>query len=63
MFNKIIFDTLAEQYQIYPSENIQNIMSSLLQDVPVYNWKTLNWFNSMSDDNILEDTDIVYEAQ
>ena len=63
VFNKIIFDTLAEQYQIYPSKNIQNIMSQLLQDVPVYNWKTLNWFNSTNNDKILEDTNIIYEAQ
>ena len=38
-------------------------MSSLLQDIPVYNLKPLNWFNSSNDGNILEDTEIVYEAQ
>ena len=63
VFNKIIFDTLAEQYEIFPNENIQNIMSSLLQDIPVYNWKSLNWFNVSSDGNILKDTEIIYEAQ
>ena len=30
---------------------------------PVYNWKSLNWFNASSDGNILEDTEIIYEAQ
>ena len=44
-------------------KNIQNIMSSLLQDIPLYDWKSLNWFNVSSDSNILEDTEIVYEAQ
>ena len=39
VFNKIIFDTLAEQYQIFPDKNIQNIMSNLLKDIPVYKWK------------------------
>ena len=63
VFNKIIFDTLAEQYQIFPNENIQNIMSSLLQDIPVYNWKSLNWSNMTNDSNILEDTEIIYEMQ
>ena len=63
LFNKIFFNTLAEQYKIFLNENIQNIMSSLLQDIPVYNWKPLNWFNSSNDSNILEDTEIVYEAQ
>ena len=63
VFNKIIFDTLAEQYQIFPNENIQNVMSSLLQDIPVYNWKPLNWFNMTNDGNILEDTEIIYEMQ
>ena len=60
---KIIFDTLAEQYQIFPNENIQNIMSSLLQDIPVHNWKSLNWFNVTNDGNILEDTEIIYKTQ
>ena len=63
VFKKIIFDTLAEQYQIFPDKNIQNIMSNLLQDIPVYNWKPLNWFNSSNDNNILEDTEIIYEAE
>ena len=63
VFNKIIFDTLAEQYPIFPNENIQNIMSSLLQAIPVYNWKSLNWFNVSSGSNILEDTEIVDKAQ
>ena len=44
-FNKIIFDTLAEQYNIYPVENIQNMMESLLDNIPVYNWKPLNWYS------------------
>ena len=38
-------------------------MSSLLQDIPVYNWKPLNWFNATNDGNILEDTEIIYEMQ
>ena len=38
-------------------------MSNLLQDIPVYKWKCLNWFNSSNDNNILEDTEIVYEAE
>ena len=38
-------------------------MSNLLQDIPLYNWKPLVWFNSSNDNNILEDTEIVYEAQ
>ena len=63
VFNKINFNTLAEQYQILPNENIQNIMSSLLQDIPVSNWKPLNWFNATNDGNILEDTEIIYEMQ
>ena len=63
VFNKIIFDTLAEQYQIFPDKNIQNIMSNLLQDIPVYNWKPLNWSNSSYNNNILEDTEIIYEAE
>ena len=60
VFNKIIFDTLAEQYQI---KILQNIMPSLLQDISVYNWKPLNWFNVTNDGNILEDTKIIYEMQ
>ena len=63
VFNKIIFDTLAEQYQIFPNENIQNIMSNLLQDIPLYNWKPLNWSNATNDGNILEGTEIIYETQ
>ena len=63
VFNKIIFDTLAEQYQIFPDKNIQNIMSNLLKDIPVYKWKPLNWFNSSYDNNILEDTEIIHEAE
>ena len=62
-FNKITFDTLVEQYKIYPSENIQNLMSTLLEAIPVYNWNTINWFNSTKHSNILEETDIVHEAQ
>ena len=46
-----------------PNENIQIIMSSLLQDIPVYNWKPLNWFNTTNDGNIIEDTEIIYETQ
>ena len=61
VFNKIIFDTLAEKYQILPDKNIQDIMSNLLQEIPVNNWKLLNWFNSSNDNNILEDTEIVQE--
>ena len=38
-------------------------MSSLLQDIPVYNWKPLNWFNMTNDGNILEDTEIIYQMQ
>ena len=63
VFNKIIFDMLAQKYLIFLNENRQNIMPSLLQDIPVYNWKYLNWFNVSSDGNILEDTEIVHEAQ
>ena len=63
VFNKIIFDTLAEQYQILPDKNIQDIMSNLLQEIPVYNWKPLNWFNSSNDNNVLADTEIAYEAE
>ena len=62
VFNKIISDTLVEQYQIYPNENIQNLMTSLLLDIPVYNWKQLNWYNSTETENILEDTNVIYEA-
>ena len=62
-FNKIIFDTLAEQYNIYPAENIQNKMESLLDNIPVYNWKPLNWNSLSEDDNVLQDMNIKYEAE
>ena len=63
VFKKIIFDTLAEQYKIFPDKNIQIIMSNLLQDIPVYNWIPLNLFNSSNDNDMLENTEMIYEAE
>ena len=51
-------NTLAEQYNIYPAKNIQNMMESLLDNIPGYNWKPLNWFSSSEDDNVLQDTNM-----
>ena len=62
-FDKITFVALAEQYNIYPVENIQNMMESLLDNIPVCNWKPLNWFSPSEDDNVLQDMNIKYVAE
>ena len=39
------------------------MMESLLDNIPVYNWKPLNWYSPSKDDNVLQDTKIEYEAE
>ena len=54
---------LPWQYNIYPVENLQNMMEFLLDNIPVYNRKPLNWYSPSEDDNVLQDTNIQYEAE
>ena len=38
------------------------MMEYLLDNIPVYNWKPLNWFSSSEDDNVLQDMNVTYEV-
>ena len=62
-FNEIIFDTLAEQYNIYPAEDFQNMMESLQDNILVYKWKPLNLSSPSNGDNVLQDMKVKYETE
>ena len=38
-------------------------MESLLHNMPVYNWKCLNWYSPSEDNNVLQDMKIKYETE